>query len=218
MNTNANQPLLPWQKSRLMMLAKEAYAVSLGRFAIEDGVTFDAWRAVEQGRPCGMASLGLREATQAQYRLIRGRWHVILGNAEAAFADFMAGGEENEARRQTMWHFAASVSTLAETWKKQRNLTDADASKQAWAYALHIASDKARGRPLSDMTPIELRNMTYTIRNRDSAHRGVGSNANRNKKQRSTRRAPALQAGLQPDRPPEIAHVPDLAARLNAPE
>lgn len=208
MNMLADQPLLPWQKARLMMMAKEAFNVSLARHAIDDGASFDEWRSIEQGRACDLPTLGLREATQAQYRLIRGWWHVILGNAEAAFADFMAGGEDNEARRQTMWHFAAAVSTLAETWKKQKGVDDAEAARQAWAYALAIARHKAGGRPLADMTPVELRNMAYTIRNRDSAHRKVGSADNRNKSQRATprRKTSAAPDPIRAD-PPSISQT-----------
>lgn len=204
MNTKANQPLTGEQKKRLMAMSRAAFKLAIQRGAIDDDTDFDSWRKSEYGRACELPSLGLRDAIQGQYRLIRGWLHVILGNAEAAFHDFLEGSQEDEARRQCMWHLAASVSGLASYWAKERKLSDEASAQQAWAYCLDIARDKASGRPLAQLTAVELRNMAFTMINRTNAFRGVGSAENRNKSQRASLRARPLQKASVPRITPPV--------------
>lgn len=200
MKTEQTGPLNTRQKSRLAILARMAFRLSISRGAVDDGADYDAWRYEQTGQAVGLPVLGWREATQGQYRLIRGRFFVILGNAESAFEDFMQGGEENELRRQRMHRLAAAVGSLAEFWRGEKGVDDAEASRQAWAYALSIARDKADKRPLSDLSAVELTQLGWTIINRHSAKRGVGSAANRNKTQRARAvKTAAPDSGSEPE-------------------
>lgn len=184
MSAAAVQPLSNVQKAGLACLAREAFTVAKRRGAVDDDANFDAWRYAEHGKACDCPPFGLREAQNDQYRLLAGHFLVILGNAEAAFELFIGSGPEAEERRRMAYRLAAQVGILAKTWGAQRKLTDAEAARQAWAYALKIARDKSQGRPLDTLTARELRNVGFTILNRRSAHAGVGKAENRNKSQR----------------------------------
>lgn len=196
---DASQPLKPKQISRLAMLRKAAFEVAKRRGAVDDDADFREWYLCEQGEAIGRDSLSLTEAKQADFRLIRGRFFVILGNAEAAFADFMEGGAVNEDRRQKLHRLAAQVGSLADALKRDQEaleiarlrgvpMDDAEAGRQAWAYCVAVARDKARGRRLHEMTPKELAQLGFTMLNRASAKRGVGRPENRNKSQRAAAR------------------------------
>lgn len=183
MSAAAVQPLSNVQKTALMRLARDAFTIAKERGAVDDEADFDAWRKEQHGEACERPPFGLREAMNDDFRLIRGRFLVILGNAEAAFYAFIGSGSENEKRRRMAYRLAAQVGTLAKTWGAQRKLTDAEAARQAWAYCLAIARDKAKGRSFDEMTAVEVRNLGFTILNRRSAHAGVGQTGNRNKSQ-----------------------------------
>lgn len=187
----ANQPLNNNQKTRLAILARMAFAISKQRGAVDDDADFDQWRYATQGEAVGLPTLGLREAVQGQFRELRGRFFVILGNAEAAFEDFMQGGDEKELRRQRMHRLAGNVGALAEFWRGEKGIDEPEAARQAWAYTTAIARDKARGRPLAELTAQELTQLGFTILNRLNQKRGVGSAANRNKSQRAKAQKPA---------------------------
>lgn len=183
MSAAAVQPLSNAQKNGLMRLAREAFQLAKQRGAVDDDADFDTWRKAQHGAACERPPFGLREARNDDFRLIRGHFLVILGNAEAAFYAFIGAGAENEERRRMAYRLAAQVGTLAKTWGAQRKLTDAEAARQAWAYCLKIARDKAKGRPFDEMTAAEVRYLGFTILNRRSAHAGVGQTSNRNKSQ-----------------------------------
>lgn len=214
MKTEQTGPLTSKQKSRLAILARMAFRLSIQRGAVDDTADYDAWRYEQTGQAVGVASQGWRESTQGQYRLIRGRFFVILGNAEAAFEDFMQGGEENELRRQRLHRLAAAVGSLAEFWRAEKSIGEDEASRQAWAYALSIARDKAGGRALSALDAAELAQLGFTIINRCNAKRGVGSAANRNKSQRiKAEKTASQETGNEP-----ASRLPIVQTSVQAPE
>jgi len=224
MSTAAAQPLSNVQKAALMRLHRDAFTIAKGRGAVDDDADFDAWRKEQNGLATGRPPHGLREAQNDDFRLIRGHFLVILGNAEAAFEAFIGSGEENEERRRMACRLAAQVGTLAKTWGAQRKISDQQAAAEAWKYTLSIAHDKAGGRKLSALTAVDLRNLGFTILNRRSAHAGVGRSANRNKSQRAGKRRakPALDcsnrlpsaglaAGLIAPAPPVFRECPQVS-------
>lgn len=183
MSAAGNQPLSAAQKTRLVMLAREAFALCKARGAVDEDADFDAWRYAEHGEACERPPFGLREAMNDDFRRIRGRFAVILGNAELAFADFVEGAPDAEERRRMAYRLAGHVGALVEFWAREKGVTDAEAARQAWAYTAAIARDKARGRKLADLSAKELAELGYTILNRTNAFRGVGNPAFRNKRQ-----------------------------------
>jgi hypothetical protein len=224
MSAAAVQPLSNAQKNGLMSLAREAFLLAKQRGAVDDDADFDTWRKAQHGAACDRPPFGLREAQNDDFRLIRGHFLVILGNAEAAFYAFIGSGPEHEERRRMAYRLAAQVGTLAKTWGAQRKLTDAEAARQAWAYCLAIARDKAKGRPFDEMTATDVRNLGFTILNRRSAHAGVGQTGNRNKSQAArTRHArkPAVcsnrlpnaekAAGLLTGQPADFRAIPHVS-------
>jgi len=205
MSAAAVQPLSNKQKSDLMRLERETFTVAKRRGAIDDDTDFDVWRKIEHGKACNRPPFGLREATNDEYRLLAGHFLVILGNAEAAFELFIGSGPEAEERRRMAYRLAASVGILAKTWGAQRKLPDAEAARQAWAYALKIARDKSGGRSLDSLDARELRNVGFTILSRRSAYAGVGSTATRNKSQRVRRKPSASSLPVCADRLPSVS-------------
>lgn len=201
----SDQPLSKDQKTGLACLAREAFIVAKRRGAIDDDADFDAWRYGEHGKACQCPPFGLREAKNDQYRLLAGHFLVILGNAEAAFELFIGSGPEAEERRRMAYRLAASVGILAKTWGALRKLPDAEAARQAWAYALKIARDKSGGRSLDSLDARELRNIGFTVLNRRSSHAGVGSTATRNKSQRVRRKPSASSPPVCSDRLPSVS-------------
>lgn len=193
------------QKARLSILAREAWDVAKQRGAVDDSMTYDEWRHEQQQEACGLASL--KEATQAHYLALRGKWFVILGNLEQAFYDMLNAGEENEARRNMAWRLTGQLALLADGINARHEdlrlqntdmpaLTTAEAAQQAWAYASSIAkiSHKARIEALN-ARGLEL--LGYTLTNRANDMLGKGSAENRNKRQRAQNR-PAKNTSEEP--------------------
>jgi hypothetical protein len=204
------QPLSSNQKKAIMCLTNDAFGISIYRGAIDNDANFDRWRKEQYGTACGRPAFGLREAQNDDFRLICGRLLVILGNAEAAFEAFIGSGPENEARRRMAHRLAAKVGILAKLWGAQRKIPDAEAAKQAWAYTLAIARDKAKGQALDTLPAKTVEQIGFTIINRISAHRGVGSTENRNKSQR-TRKPKASRAECA-NRLPSSVSPPQMCA------
>jgi hypothetical protein len=192
------------QVQRLAILGGMAFAISRGRGGVPEGMKVRDWRQQEQGAACGLSvGLSLSDATQGQFNEIAGRFFVILGDAEAAFAAFMQAGPENEARKQLVRRLAGDVAALAAFWAVQKGVHESEASRQAWAYCNAIARDKASGRQVSELDARELTQLGWTIRGRTSAFKGVGNPANRNKSQKRKRGESAAASESDQGAPPE---------------
>ncbi len=208
-------PLTNDQKARLSILAKEAWSIAQARGAIEDGVKFDAWRYTQQLEACGVASL--RDANQAHFLPLRGKWFTIIGNLELAFYDLLNAGEQNEKARQMKWRLIGFVAVLADGIRAEKAriqimIDEPQAAKEAWSYTLALATDKGRGRRLESFGPDELEQLCHTVINRANAKLGKGKAENRNKSQRSKPKTPPeepLEGPLRAD-PDRINDLPRI--------
>ena len=95
-------------------MARQAHKIAKTRGDPRAEVDAETWRKNGQDEATEMPGLSLREATQEHYLPIRGYWHVIIGNVQQAFYDFLNSGEQNESIRQTKWRLAGEVSRLAD--------------------------------------------------------------------------------------------------------
>lgn len=201
-------PLSNDQKAILCILAREAFDLSLGRFAIDDGTNYDDWRREQQLKACGVASL--TKADQSHFLYLRGHWFVIIGNLESAFQDFLRAGEQNEAARQMKHRLLGQVALLAEGLKHKHAklarlapgtplLTSEQAAQRAWAYAQHICRDQFKCR-IEALDAKGLENLGFSCTNRANDMLGKGKPENRNKSQRAGKRAkkPAEDDALEP--------------------
>lgn len=181
-------PLSNDQKAILCILARDAFDLSLSRFAVDDGVKYDDWRREQQLKACGVASL--TKANQGHFLLLRGHWFVIVGNLEAAFQDFLKAGDQNEATRQMKFRLMGQIALLAEgiTFEKARiqiMLTAEQAANEAWNYTRALALDKSqRQKRLDQFAAEELEELGFTVVNRANAKLKRGKPENRNKGQR----------------------------------
>ncbi len=139
------------QKARLAMLARRAYDLHLDAGLVDDGAGPDDWRRAEVSAATGGRAGGLREATQRDYRQIRGHFLTLAGEEpETAFQDAAYGSPEAADREQ-----AAAVlrrETLA------RDLPHP-------AYPEKICRQKYK-TPLSRASAKQLWSLVYTVRNR----------------------------------------------------
>ena len=180
----------------LCTMARQAHKIAKTRGDPRAEVDAETWRKNGQDEATEMPGLSLREATQEHYLPIRGYWHVIIGNVQQAFYDFLNSGEQNESIRQTKWRLAGEVSRLADGIKADKlrlpipvAIDDAQAAKEAWNYTRALGRDKCEGRSIESQTAEELWQLCDTIGNRASAKLKVGNPENRNKKQRMQRRS-----------------------------
>ena len=184
------------QKARLSILAREAWEVAKQRGAVDDSMTYDEWRHEQQKEACGLASL--KEATQAHFLALRGKWFVILGNLEQAFYDMLNAGEANEARRHMAWRLTGQMDSIAEgiiyrheQLRREKPgmpaLTTAEAAQQAWAYASYICTQEFKCK-ISELDARGLELLGFTLTNRANAMLRKGSAENRNKSQRAQKR------------------------------
>lgn len=185
------------QITGLCVMASQAHKIAKTRGDPRAEVDAETYRKNGQDEATGMHELSLREATQVHYLPLRGYWHVIIGNVQEAFYDFLHSGEQNERMRQLKWRLAGEVSRLADgiQYEKARlpipvQIDEAQAAKEAWAYTRAMCLDKFQGRRVEALvTPEEIEQLCHTVFNRASAKLKVGSRENRNKSQRAGKRA-----------------------------
>ena len=191
----------------LCAMAGQAHKIAKQRGHPDAEVDAETWRKNGQDEATAQPGLSLREATQVHYLPIRGYWHVIIGNQQQAFYDFLNSGDQNEATRQVKWRLAGEVSRLADGIKADKLrlpipvvIDDIQAAKEAWDYTRAVARDKCAGRSIASQTPDELWQLCDTIFNRASAKLKVGKPENRNKSQRAGRKAKKTtpEAPLEP--------------------
>lgn len=192
------------QITGLCVMASQAYKIAKTRGDPRAEVDAETWRKKGQDEATETHELSLRNATQVHYLPIRGFWHVIIGNMQEAFYDFLNACEKNEAMRQMKWRLAGEISRLADGIKAEKArlpipilIDDAQAAKEAWAYTRAMCLDKFHGRRMEALvTPEEIEELCFTVFNRASAKLKVGSRENRNKSQRAGKRAkkPVLSA------------------------
>lgn len=216
-------PLSRLQISTLVIMAGKAHKLALQRGAIDDSTKVEDYRRAGQMEAANVASL--KDANQGHYLALRGHWWVVIGNLEQAFADFLAEGPQDQARRQMAYRLSGQVSHLADAiairHKRDHGaeLDPAEAARQAWAYTQSLASAKYGGGRWTDLDAFRLEQLGFTVTNRANAMRGVGDSSRRNKSQRGSRK-PAAEA-VQPvcDRPPGLAlPKPGLERHDRAPE
>lgn len=211
-----------WQFTRLSGLqikglcamAGQAQKVAKSRGDPSAEVDGETWRKNGQDEATDSHGLSLRAATQVHYLPIRGYWHVILGNVQQAFYDFLNSGPQNEAMKSMKWRLAGEVSRLAEGLQKEKAerllqplvISEEQAAKEAWDYTRVMCRDKFAGRGVGALaTPEEVEQLCHTVFNRASAKLGVGKSENRNKSQRRGKRASKgtpeapLERGLRED-------------------
>ena len=200
-------PLSGRQIKGLCAMAGQAQKVAKARGDPSAEVDAETWRRNGQDEATDSHELSLRKATQVHYLPVRGYWHVILGNVQAAFYDFLNSGPQNEAMRQIKWRLAGEVSRLAEGIQKEKAerllplvISDEQAAKEAWDYTRSLCVGKFAGRGIGALVePEEVEQLCHTVFNRASAKLGVGETENRNKSQRSGKRARkgGSEAGLE---------------------
>lgn len=203
-------------------MAGQAHKIAKQRGHPDAEVDAETWRKNGQDEATGIRGFSLKKATQVHFLPIRGYWHVIIGNVQEAFYDFLNSGEQNEATRQVKWRLAGEVSRLADGIKADKLrlpipvvIDDVQAAKEAWAYTHVVAKDKGSGRGLGSQTAEELWQLCDTIFNRASAKLKVGSKEHRNKKQRAqNRRAkntpeePLESGSRELETPPQTLQTP----------
>lgn len=195
-------PLSALQITELCTLAGQAFKAAKLRGGVDDETTLEAYR--KQGQiECGVISL--KQATQAHYLELKGKWFTVIGNLEQAFYCFLNAGPQLEAARQMKFRLMGQVSRLATAIKKhhfkenQIELTATECARQAWAYAQTLSLDKYAGAKIDSLNAQQLEQLGFTVLNRANAKEGKGSTASRNKKQRDKVPTPAE---VIPDRPP----------------
>lgn len=152
-----NAPLNADQKRALAATARKAYDQHGGS---QTGMTFEDWRHEQQHQACGKASL--REATQNDFKLLRGHFDKLTGRAVDAFRQFLGQSGEgqrrelalaklrhvcDEAAAVPLSEFANGTSALlyAEGFlRKQRGVTlDTAHPKQLW-HAVFVMERKLK--------------------------------------------------------------------------
>jgi hypothetical protein len=197
------------QITGLCVMASQAHKIAKQRGDPRADVDAETWRKNGQDEATETHELSLREATQVHFLPLRGYWHVIIGNVQAAFYDFLNAGQQNEAMRQMKWRLVGEISRLADGIKAEKArlpipilIDDPQAAKEAWAYTRAMCLDKFHGRRMEALvTPEEIEELCFTVFNRASAKLKVGSRENRNKSQRAGKRAKkpaAADASLEP--------------------
>lgn len=177
-------------------MASQAYKIAKVRGDPRSEVDAETWRKNGQDEATSIEQCSLRKATQEHYLPLRGYWHVIIGNVQQAFYDFLNSGDQNEATRQVKWRLAGEVSRMADGIKADKlrlpipvEIDDVQAAKEAWDYTRAVGRDKCEGRGIGSQTAEELWQLCDTIFNRASAKLKVGKAENRNKSQRASRKA-----------------------------
>ena len=193
-----------WQFTRLSAIqikglcamAGQAHKIAKMRGDPRAEVDAETWRKNGQDEATEQQGFSLRKATQEHYLPIRGYWHVIIGNVQQAFYDFLNSGPDKEAAKQVKWRLAGEVSRLADGIQVEKArlpmstpIDDAQAAKEAWNYTRALGRDKCQGRGIDSQTAEELWQLCDTVFNRASAKLKVGRPENRNKKQRATQKA-----------------------------
>lgn len=190
-------PLSKLQIRQLCTLAGQAYKLAKARGAVDDDMTAEEYRRQGQLEAAGVASL--KEATQAHFLALRGKWFTVIGNLERAFYDFLQADPDNEHRRQVSWLLIGQVHQLAEGLSGKHETTagapldPAEAARQAWAYTRSIAADRFHGRRLEALHTDELEQLGWTVHNRARTMQSPGSRLDRDKSQRARR-------GIKPPR------------------
>lgn len=185
------------QITGLCVMASQAHKIAKQRGDPRADVDAETWRKNGQDEATDTHELSLREATQVHYLPIRGYWHVIIGNVQEAFYDFLNSGEQNEATRQVKWRLAGEVSRLADGIQAEKEretppviIDDAKAAAEAWAYTRWFATqERFAKKGLNSLGPDELWQLCDTVFNRASAKLKVGKPEQRNKSQRAGKRA-----------------------------
>lgn len=191
------------QIRQLCVMSRQAQQIAKTRGDPRAEADAETWRKVGQDEATDTHDLSLREATQVHYLPIRGYWHVIIGNVQEAFYDFLNAGEQNERTRQLKWRLAGEVSRLAEGIKAEKigetppvMIDDVKAAEEAWNYTRWMATQPLFGaKGLKNLNPDDLKRLCDTVFNRSSAKLGVGKAENRNKSQRAGKRAKKGEKG-----------------------
>ncbi len=144
-------PLTREQKTRIILLAKDAYE----KVGCRTGQEFNEWRHEQQDAACGRSSLCT--ATQRDFRAIRGHFFALLGRKRAAFKDFVASEtsdtgfamaklkHECEAARDVIEAAEEYVRKIAQSRFKTRDLSQLS-SKQVWSLVFDIRRNAQRRR------------------------------------------------------------------------
>jgi hypothetical protein len=98
----ADQPLSRNQKTKLSILAREAYQKHLETGLIDEDVDFDDWRHEEVREATNGRCQGFRSATQRHFRQIRGHFAMLNGDVSGAFRDAVRD-EPAQADWETNW-------------------------------------------------------------------------------------------------------------------
>lgn len=187
-------PLSALQIRALVAMAGKAYKLALQRGAIDDTTSAEEYRRAGQMEAAGISSL--KEANQGHYLALRGHWWTIIGNLEQAFADWLAAGPQDQARRQMAHRLTGQISHLADAIAAKHHrehgteLDAAEAARQAWAYTQSLSNVKYGGGRFTDLDAFRLEQLGFTITNRANAMRGVGDSRRRNKSQRRPKASP----------------------------
>lgn len=176
-----DRPLSRTQKITLSKLAKLAFETQSKHGLIDDGISLETWRRKERAEAIGTSDIA--GTKQRHWRRLRGHFKALSGDTSPeVLADLAA--DDDDADRQGWTHLICrEAARLAQ-------LVEIGSPEAAESYILSICSDKRDGadpatldQVLETWPPHKLEALLYTVRNRISAIRGVGSRRNRNKSQ-----------------------------------
>ena len=201
---NDGKPLSLDQKSRLNILAKEAFDQLDEHGLIEaEGRTkaerLKNWRRAEQFK-----AVGIRSLTQCQnrhFRTLRGHFLALVGKEDKAYKDYVTTGkvrsrapevDTHENREQWRYNIRKLLSEHERVVTKPATAAEFQRGEIAMKkggvidmpYAVSEAKRKYPDTALTDLTATELRIIHDHLQNRIRAREGRGNSKKRNMKQR----------------------------------
>lgn len=180
----SDRPLTNYQKSRLSILAKAAYALQQKHGLIDPGITAENWRISESITASGAR---ISEACQSHYRPLRGHFLALSGKTDIDTFNDLTAPADDASRAAIVQALRNELARFAEIPDEHGKPTGAH---RAEAYLFSFAQHRGNLTPrtvatiIDTWSPEKIETCVNTLRNRIAAKLGVGKTANRNKSQR----------------------------------
>jgi len=146
----ARGPLSHNQKAKLAIAARSAFDKHHKAGLIDNGQTFDDWRHAECSAATDGRVGGFREATQRDYRLLRGHFANLNGDGATAIQDAIHGSPDEADLDQARAILRRECRTKGHAYPE---------------YPAAICRQQYK-RPLSEASIKQLWSLIYTVRNR----------------------------------------------------
>lgn len=162
------KPLTRKQKAVLCDLANQAFAAQekWGQVTVATGIArsraIEEWRRVQQFEAVGIQSLTMCD--QRHYNPLLTRFCHLAGRSADAFRSSMredAQGQtlgQSEAVRQALWHLKTNCEKFGLAYP---------------SWPLAVAKDKFRAHALDELSPKQIWQLTFTVRNRGAKKKEV---------------------------------------------